>query len=258
MRVTLDRSHPLAVGLVACWASRQWTMKDMLGGNGDVVQANSGNMAPTLGGLGFGNSGNNNRAGYVPQNTRWKPTDYTTIAAVMTKTGGASGPNSRSFGTENFSDGWGMYFFNGTGPRLYMRIGAAWADQGVTSGSGNDPQLYGMSFDGTTFVARCEGSKATQSISGAITQSAVSLDLVGSVGGGMGTGNDSTPGYIQIFYIWRRALSDAEWLALRQTPFLLKPSPASLKPSGAQFTWPGNMTPGQHQPAILRPEMIAY
>lgn len=232
-------------------------MKDMLGGNSDVIQANSGALGVTLGGLGFGNSGNTNRAGYVPQSTRWKPTDYTTIAAVMTKTGGASGVNSRGFGTENFSDGWGMYFFNGTGPHLYMRIGAAFADQGVTSAATNAPQLYGMSYDGATFTARCEASKATQSISGAITQSTVSLDLMGSYGGGAGGGNDSTPGYFDIFYIWRRALSDAEWLALRQTPFLLRERPRMLSTPQQQFTWSA-MTPGQHQPILMRPEMIPY
>lgn len=221
-RVEFDRGHPLAQGLVAAWIARGGVLKDMLGGVGDVVQANSGAAAVTLGGVGFGNAGNTNRAGYVPHSTVWKPTAAITIAALMTKTGGSSGSNSRGFGTENSADGWGMYFFNGTGPHLYMRIGSNWADQAVTSGAGNDPQLYGMTYDGTTFIARCEGSSATQSISGAITQSTVSLDLIGSYGGGLGGGNDSTPGYILAFYIWNRALTAGEWLSLRQAPILLR------------------------------------
>lgn len=218
-------------------------MKDFLGGNGDVIQANSGAPGVTTGGIGFGNASNGPRAGYVPQSTLWKPTVATTIATLLTKTGGAGGAFASAFGTQNASDGWGLYNYVTTAPHLFMRIGGSWADQGVTSSGGNEPQLYGMSYDGATFTARCEGSSATQSISGAITQSSVSLDFFG-YGGGGGGANDYSPGYCMAFYIWNRALSASEWLLLRQTPILLQKPRMTLRGT--------NSAAATYRPRVIR------
>lgn len=216
--VEFNRDHPLAPNVVAYWAARGGVLQDMLGTIGDMIADNSGVAEGALSGLSFGNLGVTNRACYAPYDAAWKPTAATTIIGQFAAPpGGASG--TFLFGTENSLDGWGCYSFATGTPRMYMRVGAAWADQGVSGSISREPSLIGMSHDGATFTARWDGSKSTQSISGSITQSSFSLDIPNR--GGNAAPNGGSAALCLQFIILDRALSDAEWDSLRDAPWQL-------------------------------------
>lgn len=214
--VEFNRDHYLAPNVVAYWAARGGVLQDMLGTVGDMIADNSGVAESTTGGPSFGNLGATNRACYAPSAAAWKPTAATTIFGLFAAPpGGASG--TFLFGTENSFDGWGCYSPATATPHMYMRIGAAWADVGVSGGLSQEPALAGMSFDGNTFTGRWGGNKATQSISGSITQSSFSLDFPNR--GGNTTPYGGSAALSLQFIVLDRALSDDEWTDLRASPW---------------------------------------
>ena len=216
--VEFNSDHPLAPNVVAYWVARGDVLQDMLGTVDDMIAANSGVPENTLSGPSFGNLGSTARACYADQSTAWKPTAATTIAGIFAAPpAGASG--TYLFGTEDSFDGWGCYSFATGTPHFYMRIGTAWADQSVTASITREPALVGMTYDGATFAARWNAAKSTQSISGAITQSTISLDIANRGGGAAPAGNSAA--LCQSFLVLDRALSDAEWADLVAAPWQL-------------------------------------
>lgn len=218
--VEFNREHYLSANVVGYWVARGDVLQDMLATNGDMIAANSGSADSTPGGLAWGNVNATSVPGYLAHSTAWKPSSAVTVAALCgaARAGTNAAINTHLFGCEGTNNGWGVYF-NGVGQtRAYCRVGAAWADQLAMVTWDQSPRLVGFTFDGSTFTARHDSASATQSISGSVTNSTVSLDLLGR--GGLATTNGRA-GVFQAFLIFDRALSAAEWADLGTAPFQL-------------------------------------
>jgi len=204
--VEFDRSHWMSPSVVGYWCALGNVPKDMLGTLSDMTPTNSGTATTTPNGLAWGNTSGTTSYASIVQSTAWKPTAATTIIGLFAApAAGISG--TYLFRTENTVDGWGCYNATTSTPHMYMRIGSAWADVGVSGGAlGREPTLVGMSYDGSTFTARWGTNKATAAASGSIVQSAIDATFPSCA-------------LMQQFIVLDRALSDAEWAALLDAPY---------------------------------------
>lgn len=247
--VEFNRDHPLAPSVVGYWVARGDVLQDVLATNGDMIAANSGSADSTPGGLAWGNVNATSVPGYIAHSTAWKPSSAVTVAALCgaARAGTNAAINTHLFGCEGTNNGWGVYF-NGVGQtRAYCRVGAAWADQLAMVTWDQVPRLVGFTFDGSTFTARHDTASATQSISGSVTNSTVSLDLLGR--GGLAT-TTGRAGMFQAFLVLDRALSAAEWADLATAPFQLLRTVRQVFGRSSSVATTATAIPGPGQIAI--------
>jgi hypothetical protein len=204
----VSRSNPLTRGLVGFWLPNGGGFASAIPGMpAAVIQSGVLTVSPsgrTLKSTGY------TLAARIPHDLRVKPT-----AAITVLTAGVI-PDNGVFGCENSNDGWGIYN-GGAGPRPYLRVGAAWADQPTGLSTGAQGQI-GLTFDGATFWTIGNGTRRnSQSISGAITNSSIDIAInATNVNGQNSSSAASTFDYVAI---WNRALSPAELASFYANPW---------------------------------------